>query len=102
MPDSKSHDSDQTKAQNAMYSRDIDVAREVLTIEADALSALSASIDGAFSQALDLLMAVSGRIIVSGLGKSGHVARKIAATLASTGSPAPSTARRRSTSAAPT
>ncbi len=79
---------DQNKAQSSIYSRDIEVAREVLTIESDALTALASTIDGDFSQALDLLMAVSGRIIVSGLGKSGHVARKIAATLASTGSPA--------------
>ena len=70
------------------YRRDNDVACEVINIEADALTALANNIDFDFSHALDLLIAVSGRIIVSGLGKSGHVARKIAATLASTGSPA--------------
>ncbi len=63
-------------------------AQRVLTIEADGLRALSAALDGRFEATLDRLMEVSGRIIVTGMGKSGHIARKIAATLASTGSPA--------------
>ncbi len=63
-------------------------ARRVLTIEANALMAMADSLDGAFVQAVDMLLAVRGRVIVSGMGKSGHVARKIAATLASTGTPA--------------
>ncbi|WP_207461994.1 KpsF/GutQ family sugar-phosphate isomerase [Azospirillum sp. SYSU D00513] len=56
-------------------------------MEADALNTLAGSLDGAFGRALDRLAAVTGRIVVTGMGKSGHVARKIAATLASTGTP---------------
>jgi arabinose-5-phosphate isomerase len=67
---------------------DLAAARRVLRFAGEALAALSQSLDGAFSQALDLLMAVSGRVIVSGMGKSGHVGRKIAATFSSTGTPA--------------
>ena len=67
---------------------DLDVARSVLATEAAGLRALSASLDGAFVQAVDLLAGATGRVVVTGMGKSGHVARKIAATLASTGTPA--------------
>ena len=63
------------------------LAREVLQIEAQAVAALTNRIDGAFSEAVDLLLACDGRVVVSGVGKSGHIARKIAATLASTGTP---------------
>jgi len=63
-------------------------ARRVLTIEAAAITALAARIDGSFSAAVELLLACKGRVVVSGIGKSGHVARKTAATLASTGTPA--------------
>jgi arabinose-5-phosphate isomerase len=56
--------------------------------EADGLRALAATLDGAFGRAVDCLAAATGRIVVSGMGKSGHVSRKIAATLASTGTPA--------------
>ena len=63
------------------------LAREVLRIEAQAVAALTDRIDGAFSKAVDLLLACAGRVVVSGVGKSGHIARKIAATLASTGTP---------------
>lgn len=63
-------------------------AREVLRIEADALSKMAEQLDDAFVRAVEMLLAAKGRIIVSGMGKSGHVARKIAATLASTGTPA--------------
>ena len=66
----------------------LELARKVLRIEAAAVAALAERIDGAFLQALDLILACHGRVIVSGVGKSGHVARKIAATLASTGTPA--------------
>jgi arabinose-5-phosphate isomerase len=66
----------------------LDVARRVLRVETEGLRALEAGLDGAFSAALDLLAGSSGRVIVTGMGKSGHVARKIAATLASTGTPA--------------
>ena len=60
-------------------------AREVLAIEADALRALSDSLDGSFSRACEAVLACEGRVVVSGIGKSGHIGRKIAATLASTG-----------------
>ncbi|MEF8703913.1 MAG: KpsF/GutQ family sugar-phosphate isomerase [Candidatus Accumulibacter sp. UW26] len=66
----------------------LDLARQVLQIEADAVLALAARIDGEFLQALVLILNCRGRVIVSGMGKSGHVARKIASTLASTGTPA--------------
>ncbi|MEO5374289.1 MAG: KpsF/GutQ family sugar-phosphate isomerase [Alphaproteobacteria bacterium] len=71
-----------------MTSGVLDSARRVLDAEAAALRALGASLGGGFVRALDLLAGASGRVVVSGMGKSGHVARKIAATLASTGSPA--------------
>lgn len=66
----------------------LDLAREVLAIESQAVAAIADRLDGAFLKAVDLLLACRGRIVVSGVGKSGHVGRKIAATLASTGSPA--------------
>jgi len=64
------------------------LAREVLAIEGEALAALAARLDGSFLAAVRLLLACRGRVVVSGVGKSGHIARKIAATLASTGTPA--------------
>lgn len=67
---------------------DLDTARQVLALESEALTALAASLDDRFAQAVSLLAGASGRVVVSGMGKSGHVARKIAATLASTGTPA--------------
>jgi arabinose-5-phosphate isomerase len=63
-------------------------AREVLELEADAIRKLADRLDSAFEAAHALLLACGGRVIVTGMGKSGHVARKIAATLASTGTPA--------------
>lgn len=66
----------------------LDTARRVIRIEADALNQLEASLDGSFTRAVELLIGAKGRVIVSGMGKSGHIARKIAATLASTGTPA--------------
>ncbi len=67
---------------------DLAAARHVLSVEAAGLQALADTLDGSFVAAVARLSAVTGRIIVTGMGKSGHVARKIAATLASTGSPA--------------
>ncbi|MBI5891794.1 MAG: KpsF/GutQ family sugar-phosphate isomerase [Nitrosomonadales bacterium] len=64
------------------------LARQVLNIEADAVRALVQRIDDNFLQALSLILSCKGRVIVSGMGKSGHIARKIAATMASTGTPA--------------
>ncbi len=66
----------------------IEVARAVLAAEAAGLQALSASLDANFDAAVNHLAACTGRVVVSGMGKSGHVARKIASTLASTGTPA--------------
>ena len=63
-------------------------ARRVLSAEADALSVLSAQLGNSFGDAVETLLNTRGRIIVSGMGKSGHIARKIAATFASTGTPA--------------
>jgi len=62
-------------------------ARRVLTTEARALEVLAASIDQTFADAVEAVLASTGRTIVTGVGKSGHIARKISATLASTGSP---------------
>jgi arabinose-5-phosphate isomerase len=66
----------------------LDLARKVLDIEAAAISALFPRIDDSFLHALNLILACHGRVIVSGMGKSGHIARKIAATMSSTGTPA--------------
>lgn len=64
------------------------VARRVFAIEAEGLAEAARGLDQRFDAALDLLLEVPGRVVVSGMGKSGHVAHKIAATLASTGTPA--------------
>jgi arabinose-5-phosphate isomerase len=64
------------------------LAREVLRIEAHSVAALVDRIDADFLRAVDLLLACTGRVVVSGVGKSGHIGRKVAATLASTGTPA--------------
>ncbi|MEL6806811.1 MAG: KpsF/GutQ family sugar-phosphate isomerase [Pseudomonadota bacterium] len=66
----------------------IDTARDVIRTEATALETLADSLDDSFRAAIDLLLATKGRVIVTGIGKSGHIANKIAATLASTGTPA--------------
>ncbi|AXF21750.1 KpsF/GutQ family sugar-phosphate isomerase [Burkholderia pyrrocinia] len=68
--------------------RALALARDVLDIEADAVRALRDQLDGGFVEAVALLLGCRGRVVVSGIGKSGHIARKIAATLASTGTPA--------------
>ena len=72
----------------AAADRDLAVARDVLAAEAAGLQALSASLDRRFAEAVDLLAGAEGRVVVTGMGKSGHIARKIAATFASTGTPA--------------
>lgn len=66
----------------------IDTARSVIRAEAEALNTLADSLDASFRAAIDLLLNAEGRVIVTGIGKSGHIAHKIAATLASTGAPA--------------
>ena len=63
-------------------------ARQVITDEANALNAMADTLDDRFAEAVDLILNAKGRIIVSGIGKSGHIGHKIAATLASTGTPA--------------
>ena len=66
----------------------LELARRVLSIEADAVRALIDRLDERFLAALELIATRSGRVVVSGIGKSGHIARKIASTMASTGTPA--------------
>lgn len=66
----------------------LDAARDVIDLEVRGLEALKSSLNGDFTRAVDILNGVRGKIIATGMGKSGHVARKIAATLASTGAPA--------------
>jgi arabinose-5-phosphate isomerase len=63
-------------------------ARRVIAQEAQALAVLGDNLGESFADAVEMILAATGRIIVSGMGKSGHIARKIAATLASTGTPA--------------
>ena len=67
---------------------DLETARRVLTLESEGLATLADALDDRFTRAVSVLAGVSGRVVVSGMGKSGHVGRKIAATLASTGTPA--------------
>jgi arabinose-5-phosphate isomerase len=64
------------------------VARRVLTVEADALNRMADELGDAFAQAVEVIHTLKGRVVLTGVGKSGHVGRKIAATLASTGQPA--------------
>ncbi len=66
----------------------LQLARETLDIEAAALLGLKARLDERFLKAVDMMLGVQGRVVVTGRGKSGHIGRKIAATLASTGTPA--------------
>jgi arabinose-5-phosphate isomerase len=68
--------------------RALQLASRTLEIEARALSKLAASQDASFAQAVQTVLACTGRVVVMGMGKSGHVGRKVAATLASTGTPA--------------
>ena len=66
----------------------LSTARQVLKTEGEALLELSAFLNRSFEDAIEMIFAAEGRVIVTGMGKSGHVARKIAATFASTGTPA--------------
>ncbi|MGJ3260048.1 MAG: KpsF/GutQ family sugar-phosphate isomerase [Rhodospirillales bacterium] len=76
------------KMDNDAVRRDIDAARQVIETEIAGLRTLSDSIGNDVAHAIEILASVTGRVVVSGMGKSGHVARKIASTLASTGTPA--------------
>jgi arabinose-5-phosphate isomerase len=77
-----------TPEQQRFASEGLASAERVLRQEAAALSLLADSLNDSLPRALDMLIAVSGRVVVTGMGKSGHIAHKIAATLASTGTPA--------------
>lgn len=66
----------------------IDIGKKIINVEIQGLQQLEASLDAEFVQACELIKSCKGRVIVTGMGKSGHVANKIAATLASTGTPA--------------
>ena len=68
--------------------RALSLAREALEIEASALNAMSERLNGAFTDVVQRILQLPGRVVVMGRGKSGHVGRKVAATLASTGTPA--------------
>lgn len=65
-----------------------DMARQVLNIESAAVAAMAATVDEVFIRAVQCIVAASGKVVCSGVGKSGHIAGKIAATLSSTGTPA--------------
>ncbi|MDR2422500.1 MAG: SIS domain-containing protein, partial [Deltaproteobacteria bacterium] len=65
----------------------IQTARQVIIEEAKGLEALAESLDGSLTRAVELFLATQGRIAATGMGKSGYIARKVAATLSSTGSP---------------
>jgi len=76
------------RSKKTMSTPALELARKVLAIEAEAVTALAARLDQRFLDAIGLILACHGRVVVSGVGKSGHIARKIASTLASTGTPA--------------
>src|SRR3990167_7266668 len=73
---------------NSVSQDDLEEAYRVLRLEAETLLTLASSLDETFKNSLDLLMQTQGRVILSGIGKSGHVAQKIASTFSSTGTPA--------------
>jgi arabinose-5-phosphate isomerase len=82
--------SEQYQSDDALISssEDLESAKQVLTIEAQAILDLRDGLDQLFVDAVKLLANIKGRVIISGMGKSGHIGRKIAATMASTGTPA--------------
>ena len=84
----RSADSAATIAVKPEAGGDLAAAHRVLDYAGEAIRTLRENIDGAFGRAVDIVFAAKGRVIVSGMGKSGHIGRKIAATLASTGTPA--------------
>ncbi|NLX06226.1 MAG: KpsF/GutQ family sugar-phosphate isomerase, partial [Phycisphaerae bacterium] len=63
-------------------------AKRVIELEAEAVAGLTSVLNGSFQRAVELILGVKGRVVVTGMGKAGHVARKVAATFASTGTPA--------------
>jgi len=76
------------RSKKAISTPALELARKVLAIEAEAVSSLIPRLDERFLDAIGLILACRGRVVVSGVGKSGHIARKIASTMASTGTPA--------------
>jgi arabinose-5-phosphate isomerase len=76
------------QATEAMARRAIALAHETLDIEAAAVQGLKSRVGASFAKAVAMVLATRGRVVVMGMGKSGHIGRKIAATLASTGTPA--------------
>jgi len=76
------------RSKKAAATHALDLARNVLAIEADAVKALASRLDERFLDAVGFILACRGRVVVTGVGKSGHIARKIASTMASTGTPA--------------
>ncbi len=85
---SAGHQLVKAKSKSVEQGADIKSARRVLRMEAQALDDLAATLDHRFEAAIDQLANTAGRVVVTGMGKSGHVGRKIAATLASVGTPA--------------
>lgn len=77
-----------TQAKAVSANRDIKVAINVLETAIEGIRALELALDNRFIKAVDIIANLKGRVIISGMGKSGHIARKIAATLSSTGTPA--------------
>ena len=71
----------------ANYTEILEAARKVIQIETDAVEALSARLDENFARAVEMILACSGRVVVTGMGKSGLICQKMAATMASTGTP---------------
>ncbi|WP_298494242.1 SIS domain-containing protein [uncultured Maritimibacter sp.] len=74
-------------ASSPVASSSLETARRVLRVEAEALATMAADLPADFVPTVERVLALKGRVIMSGMGKSGHIARKIAATLASTGTP---------------
>ncbi len=74
-------------SEKSPYNLNLDTARQVIRAEAEALINLANCLDNSFEEAIQLILATVGRIVITGMGKSGHIAKKIAATLASTGTP---------------
>ena len=81
-------DSRNVQSRSVDAQRALALARDVLDTEARAIVAVAARLGAPFVAAVELVLRCTGRVVVSGIGKSGHVARKLAATLASTGTPA--------------
>ncbi|HJU24365.1 MAG TPA: KpsF/GutQ family sugar-phosphate isomerase [Casimicrobiaceae bacterium] len=81
-------DAREPSSRNVDAGRALALARKVLDVEARAISSLATRLSAPFVAAVQLMLDCRGRVVVSGIGKSGHVARKLAATLASTGTPA--------------